>query len=262
MAPAARSAGGERCMSWQVITGDCVEELPKLPQSSARLVFLDPPYGIGIDYGEGAKADRFGPGGYEAFLRPAVAAAVNMMAPDGSLWLLISDEHAAEACVLVKRWLVLKNWVKWYESFGVNCTKRFNRCTRHLFHFVADPKRSVFHPGAVRVPSARLLKYNDKRANPEGKLLDDCWRDIPRLCGTFRERIKGFPTQLPVRLLERVVAVASDPGDLVVDPFCGSGTAGAACLRLGRRFIGVERNPEFARLASERLAKEQEAVAS
>jgi site-specific DNA-methyltransferase (adenine-specific) len=76
---------------------------------------------------------------------------------------------------------------------------------------------------------------------------------IPRLAGTHRERIADFPTQLPVELLRRVVARASDPGDVVLDPCCGSATTGAACLELGRRFVGIEMSEKFADLARQRL---------
>jgi site-specific DNA-methyltransferase (adenine-specific) len=98
-----------------------------------------------------------------------------------------------------------------------------------------------------------LTKYRDQRANPLGKILDDVWLDIPRLAGTHRERIPGFPTQLPVKLLHRIVGCASEPGDLVIDPFCGSGTTGVACQELHRRFCGIEASEEYAERARTRL---------
>ena len=101
---------------------------------------------------------------------------------------------------------------------------------------------------------ARLTLDNLQRAvESAGKTLDDVWTDIPRLAGTHAERIPSFPTQLPVSLLRRVVSCCTDPGDLVIDPFCGSGTTGAAAVGLGRRFLGVERSAEFADLARLRL---------
>jgi site-specific DNA-methyltransferase (adenine-specific) len=84
---------------------------------------------------------------------------------------------------------------------------------------------------------------------------DDVWI-IPRLTGTCAERIEGFPTQLPLDLLGPIVGVASDPGDLIVDPFAGSGTAGVMALRRGRRFVGLEKNPDYCEMARTRLAAE------
>jgi site-specific DNA-methyltransferase (adenine-specific) len=136
---------------------------------------------------------------------------------------------------------------------------------------VKDPKNFVFHREPVTRPSDRQAKYNDKRANPSGRIWDDLWGvnpeipwidgdlwgvdpPIPRVCGTFHERIPGFPTQLPLKLLLPIIGCSSDPGDLIVDPFSGSATTGAAALQLRRRYLGIERSPEFARLSRERLA--------
>lgn len=161
---------------------------------------------------------------------------------------------AAEHVLAVKdAGLTIRNWIIWYETFGVNAPTKFNRTKRHLLYAVKDPSRYCFHPEAVSRPSDRQAKYDDPRANPAGKTLDDVWTDIPRLAGTHAERIPSFPTQLPVALLRRVVSCCTDPGDLVIDPFCGSGTTGAAAVGLGRRFLGVERSAEFADLARLRL---------
>jgi site-specific DNA-methyltransferase (adenine-specific) len=89
--------------------------------------------------------------------------------------------------------------------------------------------------------------------------MDDVWA-IPRVCGTFRERLDGFPTQLPMALVERIVLCSSDPGQLVVDPFAGSGTTGEVCIRHGRRFMGFELREEFARAARRRLEQTAHAI--
>jgi site-specific DNA-methyltransferase (adenine-specific) len=239
---------------WRVVTGDCVEQLAAVERGSARLIFADPPYNIGIDYGEGEGADRLPGGRFASWLGEWIAACRDVLTDDGSLWVLISDEFAAEAVVSLKRaGFTMRNWVKWFEGFGTNCKSKFGRCTRHLLHGVRDPQRHVFHAEVVRVPSARQTVYGDARANPAGKVMPDLWDDIPRLAGTHGERIPSFPTQLPVALVARVVAAASDPGDLVIDPFNGSGTTGEACLRLGRRYLGVETSERFAELARLRL---------
>jgi DNA modification methylase len=129
----------------------------------------------------------------------------------------------------------------------------FNRTKRHLLYMVRDPKRFTFNRCAFATQSDRQKKYNDKRANPAGKILDDVWI-IPRVAGTHSERINGVPTQLPMELLRRVVGCSSNPGDLVIDPFSGSGTTAAACVELGRRFLGIELSPQYAELSRRRLA--------
>jgi site-specific DNA-methyltransferase (adenine-specific) len=128
----------------------------------------------------------------------------------------------------------------------------------------SQPRR-VTHPhstATLQIPGGKgkgaLIKDNDKRANPAGRIWDDVWGidpPIPRVCGTFKERLAGFPTQLPLALLRPIIGCATDPNDLILDPFSGSATTGVAALELGRRYIGIERSPEFAARSRERLAK-------
>lgn len=240
--------------AWEVRQGDCLDLLPAIATGSARLVFADPPYNIGIDYGGGEKEDLLPDPDYLGWASQWIAEVVRVLADDGSFWLLINDEHACEyGCMLKHAGLTIRNMVKWYETFGVNCTSKYNRTSRILFWAVKDNRSFVFNRAEVSVPSARQLVYDDPRANPDGKVLDDVWTDIPRLAGTHAERIPTFPTQLPVALLRRIVRAHSNLGDLVMDPFNGSGTTGAAALAAGRRYIGIEKQPRFAEMARNRL---------
>lgn len=245
--------------NWEIRCGDCLTELPKLPEP-ARLIVADPPYNIGINYGDGTKADSLPADEYLAWCRKWMVLCRDALSPDGSLWLVINDEWADHfGVMLTSLGLHRRNWLKWYERFGVNCTTKFNRTSRHIFYYVRDPKRIVFNREAVSRPSDRQLKYGDRRANPDGKVLDDVWGipdnggEIPRVAGTHGERIDGFPTQLPLKLLRRIVGCASEPGDLVVDPFSGSATTGAAAIELGRRYIGIELNPGYCERSRQRL---------
>lgn len=244
-------------IAWEIWQGDCLGQLLKLPVGSARLVFADPPYNIGVDYGHGKKSDLLDDDAYLEWVARWIRDCWKSLTPDGSLWVLIGDEYAAEYAVILKRQgLTIRSWIKWYESFGVNCSNNFNRCSRHLFYCVRDPKRFVFNADAVSRPSDRQAKYGDKRADPGGKLWDNVWGinpPVPRLTGTCAERMPDFPTQLPLGLLLPIVGCATDPGDLVVDPFSGSGTTGAAAVGLGRRFIGIEQSKQFAELSRLRL---------
>jgi len=238
---------------WQMITGDCLEVMATLEAGSVRLVFADPPYNQGMDYGPHHN-DAMPPEVYLACCADRLEAAVRLLTPDGSLWLVISHEWDWQLIPLaIKAGFNFRQRITWYESFGVNCTGKFNRCSRAVLWFVRDPGRFVFNDcPAIRRPSDRQKKYHDKRANPEGKLWDDVWI-IPRLAGTHGEWLQGFPTQLPIRLLRPIVACASDPGDMVLDPFAGSATSGAAAVETSGRYIGIERGERFASRAKKRL---------
>ena len=144
--------------------------------------------------------------------------------------------------------------MKWYETFGVcnSSGSNFSRTSRHLLYFSKSPRQFTWNLEAVTRPSDRQTKYGDSRANPGGKVMDDVWQ-VPRLVGTSTERMPDFPTQLPMDLIRPIVGACSNPGDLVVDPFNGSGTTGAVCVELGRRYLGIEKSATFADLARKRL---------
>jgi DNA modification methylase/ParB-like chromosome segregation protein Spo0J len=257
----AAAPAATRC--WEVVTGDAVAVLGRPGGEPARLIFADPPYNIGFDYGEGHD-DALPADQYLKWCRRWADACARRLTPDGSLWVLINDEWADElGCMLRRAGLHRRAWIKWYESFGVNCANNFNRCSRHLFYMVKDPRRFVFNADAVTRPSDRQAKYGDKRADPGGKLWDDVWGlnpPIPRLVGTAAERIPDVPTQLPLQLLTAVVGCASGPGDLVIDPFSGSGSTGEAAIRLGRRFLGIDRSETYSNLARMRLTAAEGAI--
>jgi len=219
----------------------------------ARLIFTDPPYNIGIDYGEGSEADSLPHDQFIGWCKDWLSLCRECLTDDGSLWLMTCDEVAAESCIILKDLgFHIRNWIKWYETFGVNCSGKFNRTSRHIFYATMHKRGVVWNAEPVSRPSDRQTKYNDKRAAAGGKIWDDVWQ-IPRLTGTCEERIPTFPTQLPLALVEPIVLCASEPGDLVVDPFNGSGTTGVAAIRNGRKYVGIDKSKSFIDLAEKRL---------
>lgn len=251
-----------------VITGDCIEVLNGLPAGCADLVFADPPFNIGYQYD--VYDDRRAKADYLAFAERWMAACVRVLKPTGAFFLAIGDEFAAEHKVrLDALGLTLRNWIVWHYTFGVSCTKKFNRSHAHIFYYVRDPKNYTFNADGIRVPSARQTTYADRRANPVGKLPDDTWVlrpqetddhfredgdtwNVPRVCGTFRERT-GHPCQMPEAVLERIIRAATNPGELVIDPFAGSGTTLAVAKKLGRKYLGTELSEDYADAVRKRL---------
>jgi DNA modification methylase len=251
--------------------GDCLDLLGRLPDGSVDLAFADPPFNIGYEYD--AYDDRRSAGDYLDWSRRWLGEVARVLRPDGTFWLAIGDEYAAELKVLATRevGLTCRSWVVWYYTFGVNCKQKFSRSHAHLFHFVRDPERFTFNTDAIRVPSARELVYGDRRANPQGRLPDDTWilrpQDLPdgfsttedtwyfpRVCGTFKERSGWHGCQMPEQLLGRIIRVSSNPGDLVLDPFAGSGTTLTVARKLGRSYLGFELSESYCARVRERLA--------
>ncbi len=259
-------------MAQRVLVGDCSEHMGDMDYGVFDLVFADPPFNIGYKYDEyddGKLTDRE----YLDWCYGWMAQAWSILKPTGSFWLAIGDAYAADLDVMARRQLGFKrqSWVIWHYSFGVNCTAKLTPSKTHLFHYsVSDT--FTFNADAIKVPSMRQRKYNDSRAKAGGRLPNDVWvldsksaaeegeafcphGDVwycSRICGTFKERT-GHPCQMPLPILERIVALSSNPGDTVLDPFLGSGTTLAACKNLGRNGIGIELSPEYAAAAAKRV---------
>jgi DNA modification methylase len=254
--------------------GDCLQGMKQREDGLVDLAFADPPFNIGYEYD--SYDDRLESEKYLDWCRQWTAEVVRLLKPDGTFWLAIGDEYAAELKLILQRehGLCCRSWVVWYYTFGVNCTQKFSRSHAHLFHMVKDAKRFTFNADAIRVPSARQLVYGDSRANPSGRLPDDTWilrpQDVPtgfgadedtwyfpRVCGTFKERAGWHGCQMPEQLLGRIIRACSREGELVLDPFAGSGTTLAVAKKLGRRYLGFEMSVEYSDRIRQRLERIQ-----
>jgi site-specific DNA-methyltransferase (adenine-specific) len=242
----------------------------RMPAGSIDLAFADPPFNIGYKYD--VYEDRMKAEEYLAWSKKWGEALVRTLKPTGTFWLAIGDDFAAELKLMFQRELGLycRSWVIWYYTFGVHCKYKFSRSHTHLFHFVKDQKNFTFNTEDIRVPSARQLVYADSRADSRGRLPDDTWilrpQDapesftaeedtwyVPRVCGTFKERAGWHGCQMPEQILGRIIKACSNPKDIVLDPFGGSGTTLVTAKKLKRRFIGFELSPNYAEQIQKRL---------
>lgn len=260
--------------SGKIHQGDCLKLMKKIDDGSIDLVFADPPFNIGYEYDE--YDDRQDDEKYLDWCTEWMTEAHRILKPNGTFWLAIGDEYAAELKVAAQRKIGFhtRSWVIWYYTFGVNCVNGFSRSHTHLFHFVKDKKNFTFdRPNPqVRVKSARQLVYADNRANPDGRLPDNTWiirpQDAPnsfspahdswyfaRVAGTFKEREGFHGCQMPEQLLARIIRASSRPQDIVFDPFGGSGTTLCVAKKLGRRWMGTELSKDYAKYITERLDK-------
>ena len=235
----------------RIICGDCIEVLGKVRKPFADLIFADPPFNIGYKYDK--YHDKVKSKNYIAWTKDWMTACKKVLKPHGSFYIAIGDEYAANVKIIADDLnLVMRNWIIWHYTFGQQMKKKFARSHTHIFYFVNDKNNFTFNDHAARVISDRQKKYQDKRANPEGKMPDDVWDEYPRICGTFKERL-DFPCQMPESLLARIIRVSSKTGEWILDPFIGSGTTAVVAAKLGRSFTGIDISKEYVRKTRERV---------
>jgi site-specific DNA-methyltransferase (adenine-specific) len=262
----------------RVAVGDCIAEMRKLPDGCVDLAFADPPFNIGYKYDK--YRDRLHDDRYLNWSKDWGREVVRILKPNGTFWLAIGDEYVAELKCIFHRELGLScvNWVIWYYTFGVHCTRKFARSHTHLLYFAKNPNDYTFNDSEIRVPSARATTYADPRADPRGRIPDNTWilpaqdfilrpQDAPhtfnplentwyysRVAGTFGERRGFHGCQMPEQVLGRIVKLSSNPGDLVLDPFAGSGTTLAVAKKLGRSYLGYDLSANYVAQVETRLA--------
>ena len=233
--------------------GDCLKLMPQVEPKSARLVFADPPFNLNRTYDD-SFSDNRSREEYLSWMREWLSMVPPLLADDGSFWLAISESWVAEAKVMCEDMgLHLRNWIVWHYSFGQAMRSKFARSNTHILYLTRSQREFLFNDMQVRTPSLRQLEYGDKRAHPNGKVPDSTWDEFPRVCGTFSEKQIWHDNQMPEQLLHRVIRAASNPGDLVIDPFSGAATTLVAAERLGRRWLGMEISENYCLLGQQRV---------
>ncbi len=247
----------------RVYVGDCRELLRQVPDCKAGkvdLIFADPPFNWQVKYDEwhdGMPREDF-----LRFTYDWLDGCIDALAPHGSLWVNIPDDTAAEIVVhLKKQGLTMINWCVWHFRFGQNRMGSFIMSKVHALYFVKDPSNRTWNAEEILEPSDRATTYFDPRTHNkrEGhngmRVPMDVWygKYWGRIQGNNKERRSNHENQLPEVYLERVIRACSNKGDLVMDPFLGSGTTGVVARALGRKVIGLEYSAANAKSAFERI---------
>lgn len=212
-----------------------------------KLTFLDPPDNIGLDYN--GYSDNLDTMQYEGLLGGWLTKACRIT--DGPVFISFNEHwtHVIEGTIEAnKEEIKLVQRLYWSYTFGQNCRKKYTPCIRPIYWLNDD----TIYPDTIKVPSARQVKYKDKRAKAGGRLPSNVW-DFSRICGTFKERRPHVPTQHPEALMRRIILGHSQPGELVLDPFCGTGTTAIVCKREGRRCLTMDVDQSYVDKAIEYL---------
>ena len=246
----------------QLYVGDCREIIPRLEeQGSVDLIFADPPFNWDVPY-DGWK-DGMSRDEYERFTFDWLDACIDVLSPTGSLWVNIPDDTVAEVVLhLKRRGLTMINWCVWHFRFGQYRSGSFIMSKVHALYFVKDVENRIWNSNAILEQSDRASIYNDQRTHekPNNKGMRvpmDVWygKYWGRIQGNNKERRHGHHNQIPEVYLERVILACSNEGDLVLDPFAGSGTTSTVARAHNRRSICIEHSRINATSAWERITK-------
>jgi adenine-specific DNA-methyltransferase len=250
-----------------IYQGDCLSVLPKL----ARLIDLtvtSPPYNIGKEYEKQLPLEK-----YLDWCEQWIADVYAATTPDGAFWLnlgYISLPGRAKAIPIpYLLWeripFFLLQEIVWNYGAGVAARHSFSPRNEKFLWYVKDPGCYAFNLDEVRDPDVKYPKQykNGKlKVNPLGKNPTDVWSIAKVTSGTNRSSKERtpHPAQFPVAVIERIIKACSLPGDLVLDPFLGSGSVAAACARLGRLSVGIEIEPRYVDIACQRMEAERESA--
>src|SRR6266567_3717775 len=237
----------------RIYQGDCLEILAQIPESSVDLVFADPPYflsnggitchaGKMVSVNKGEWDKSRGPDANHDFNRAWLAACQRVLKPNGGIW-VSGTSHVIHSVGFAMQQLGFKllndiSWVKPNPPPNLSC-RYFTHATETLIWAAKNSKsRHTFH--------YKLMKEANR-----GKQMKSVWEIRPP--EPWEKKFGKHPTQKPVALLERILLASSNEGDLVLDPFSGSGTTALAALRTKRKFRGIEIDKKWILVSSQRL---------
>ena len=254
----------------QIYFGDNLTILGSLPDGLIDLIYIDPPFNTGkvqarsrLQTDNDIQGDRTGFGGrryrttlldknsysdkhddYLAFLQPRLEEARRVLKPNGSLYFHI-DYREVHYCKILLDGIFGRdcflNEIIWAYDYGARTKRRWPSKHDNILWYVKDPRDYTFNTDQIeRIPyMAPGLVGKEKAAR--GKLPTDTWWHT--IVPTNGREKTGYPTQKPLGIINRIVQASSNPGDMVMDFFAGSGTVGESCLQLGREFILIDSNP-------------------
>lgn len=251
---------------------DCISWMDRVYEPFVDLVFADPPFNIGHKYDE--CKDTMTSDQYIQWTINWLCRAYRCLKPTGCIYVCSGSKYQADIKKIMDdvgfHW---QNTIIWHYTFGPAQKVKFTPSWVAIHYATMSKKTWTWNQPAVKIPSARQLKYGDRRASKGGKTPDNVWildpsqyeecfqfhQDVmleSRVCGTFKDRT-GHPCQMPVPILERILKASTNEGDMVLDPFLGSGTTAAACKTLKRKCVGLELSQQYLdRDAIPRLEKE------
>jgi site-specific DNA-methyltransferase (adenine-specific) len=241
----------------KILNNDCLELFNKVPDNSIDITFADPPFNLKKKYNGYKDSLEFKE--YLDWCEKWINEMVRVTKPGGSIFVHNIPKWLSYYAEILNSKAEFKHWISW-DAPTAPMGKTLQPSHYGILFYVKDSKKNKFYE--IRSPHKRdrrtgyLLKdYGGKKEllHPYGPLVSDVWTDIHRVRhNKYRDE---HPCQLPVHLLERIILMTTDQGDIVLDPFMGTGTTAIAAKRLGRNYIGFELDDFYVQLTNEKLNK-------
>lgn len=245
----------------KTINADLLEVLDLLPDRFADLIIVDPPYNLSKNY-NGLNFNARTSVEYKKYLDSWFGRLCDKLKPNGSLYLCGDWHCTAQLQEVMEEHLVVRNRITWQREKGRGARQNWKNCMEDIWYGVADADDFCFNVDSVKVRHRVMAPYRvdgcpkDWNDTDEGRFRTTCpsnfWDDISVPFWSMPENT-DHPTQKPEKLIAKLILASSNEGDIVFDPFLGSGTTSVAAKKLGRRYCGVELNEDYCCLAEKRL---------
>ncbi|HLC16449.1 MAG TPA: site-specific DNA-methyltransferase [Thermodesulfovibrionia bacterium] len=246
----------------KITQGDCLKLFHDIPDNSVDITFADPPFNLKKKYN--STKDSLALQEYLDWCEKWINEMVRVTKSCGSVFVHNIPKWLTYYTAFLNKTAHFKHWISW-DAPSSPMGKTLQPSHYGILFYAQDSKQNKFYE--IRYPHKRCRKcdylhkdYGGKKSalHPFGPLLSDVWTDIHRVKhNKYRD---DHPCQLPVHLLERIILMSTDEGDIVLDPFSGTGTTAIAAKRLGRQFIGFELDKKYVEVSENRLLQEEESI--
>ncbi|MCQ2406519.1 MAG: site-specific DNA-methyltransferase [Oscillospiraceae bacterium] len=249
----------------KTIMGDSLSVLPLIPDGFADLIIADPPYNLSKDFGD-SRFSRMKPQAYEGYARVWLSAVRPKLEKTGSVYVCCDWECSPIIWKVLSEEFKVRNRITWQREKGRGAKANWKNCLEDIW-FATASDDFTFNLDAVKQRRRVLAPYTengspkDWEESSSGRYRDTCpsnfWDDISVPFWSMPENT-AHPTQKPEKLMAKIILASSNKGDIVLDPFLGSGTVSVTAKKLERHFVGIEKEPQYCLWAQQRLERASE----
>jgi site-specific DNA-methyltransferase (adenine-specific) len=237
----------------QIFKGDCIEEMKKMRAKSIDMIFVDPPYNLKKQYSK--YNDKLKDEEYIEWCDQWLSECVRLLRSRGSLFVINIPKWLVYHAYHLNKIAVFRHWIAW-DALGAPTNTKLLPSHYGILWYTKTSNSKTY---SVRIPHTRgrnwelLADWGGKKSmlHPFGTIVSDIWNDIHRI--RHKVRRDAHPCQLPPHLVERMILLTTNEGDIVFDPMIGTGTTAVAAKRLGRKWIGIDIDDKYVEIARENV---------